>query len=41
MELMRALKRLFDPRGILNPGKIFPAEPTVETDAVAQEEPAR
>lgn len=41
MELMRALKRLFDPRGILNPGKIFPAEPTVETDAVPQEEPAR
>ena len=41
MELMRALKRLFDPRGILNPGKIFPAEPTVETDAVPREEPAR
>jgi glycolate oxidase len=24
LELMRALKRLFDPRGILNPGKVFP-----------------
>jgi glycolate oxidase len=24
IELLRGLKRLFDPRGILNPGKIFP-----------------
>jgi glycolate oxidase len=24
MELMKGIKRLFDPRGILNPGKIFP-----------------
>jgi glycolate oxidase len=27
IELMRRLKGLFDPNGILNPGKIFPAEP--------------
>ena len=26
MTLMRQLKRVFDPNGILNPGKIFPAE---------------
>jgi len=26
LELMRAIKRLFDPRAILNPGKMFPAE---------------
>jgi D-lactate dehydrogenase (cytochrome) len=25
LEVMRDLKRLFDPNGILNPGKIFPA----------------
>jgi FAD/FMN-containing dehydrogenase len=25
MELMRQIKHLFDPRGILNPGKLFPA----------------
>ena len=24
LELMKALKRVFDPRGILNPGKVFP-----------------
>ncbi|MCL0086063.1 glycolate oxidase subunit GlcD, partial [Thermodesulfovibrionales bacterium] len=24
MELMKGIKRLFDPRGIMNPGKIFP-----------------
>ncbi len=24
LDLMRALKRVFDPRGILNPGKVFP-----------------
>jgi D-lactate dehydrogenase len=27
LELMRQIKRLFDPRGILNPGKTLPAEP--------------
>jgi len=27
IELMRGIKRLFDPRGILNPGKIFSPEP--------------
>jgi len=26
IELMRALKRLFDPKGLLNPGKIFPGQ---------------
>lgn len=26
LELMRAVKQSFDPRGILNPGKIFPAD---------------
>ncbi len=26
LELMRAIKRQFDPKGILNPGKIFPSE---------------
>jgi len=24
LELMRAVKRVFDPKGLLNPGKIFP-----------------
>jgi D-lactate dehydrogenase (cytochrome) len=24
LELMRAIKRLIDPKGIMNPGKIFP-----------------
>jgi len=24
LELMRAIKRQFDPKGILNPGKVFP-----------------
>ena len=27
LELLRATKRLFDPRGILNPGKLFPDGP--------------
>ena len=27
MALMLALKRVFDPKGILNPGKIFPPAP--------------
>ncbi len=27
MELMRGIKRTFDPEGLLNPGKIFPKEP--------------
>jgi len=26
LELMRSVKRLFDPKGILNPGKVFPME---------------
>ncbi|MDH5491123.1 MAG: hypothetical protein OEY14_04160 [Myxococcales bacterium] len=25
MDLQRRIKQLFDPRGIMNPGKIFPA----------------
>jgi len=41
LELMRRLKGLFDPRGILNPGKILPVEPGAETQARPQEEPAR
>jgi D-lactate dehydrogenase (cytochrome) len=28
VDLMRAIKRAFDPRGILNPGKVLPEEPT-------------
>jgi len=27
MQLMRSLKKLFDPKGILNPGKIFAEDP--------------
>ncbi len=27
IELMKGIKKLFDPKGILNPGKIFPDEP--------------
>jgi glycolate oxidase len=27
--LQRELKRVFDPRGLLNPGKIFPTSPAV------------
>jgi len=26
LELMRGLKRVFDPKGILNPGKVFPEQ---------------
>jgi len=26
LALMRSIKRVFDPNGILNPGKLFPAE---------------
>ena len=26
LELMRSIKQLLDPKGIMNPGKIFPAE---------------
>jgi glycolate oxidase len=26
LELMRAIKNVFDPKGILNPGKIFPSK---------------
>ncbi len=26
LELMRSIKNVFDPKGILNPGKIFPEE---------------
>jgi FAD/FMN-containing dehydrogenase len=26
LHLMRAIKKVFDPKGILNPGKIFPDE---------------
>jgi D-lactate dehydrogenase (cytochrome) len=29
LEVMRDIKRLFDPNGILNPGKIFPPEQQV------------
>jgi glycolate oxidase len=24
LDLMRSIKRVFDPKGLLNPGKIFP-----------------
>ena len=28
MELMKEIKQVFDPRNILNPGKLFPAFPS-------------
>jgi glycolate oxidase len=39
LTLMRRLKHLLDPRGILNPGKIFPAERVTEPEAAPAEEP--
>ncbi len=39
LEAMRKAKRAFDPDGLLNPGKIFPAaKPAVEAGAAGQRE---
>jgi FAD/FMN-containing dehydrogenase len=41
VELLRGIKRLFDPDGILNPGKLFPREPSsVSPPAVGPPSPS-